>query len=218
MSNITQMILLFALGSFLYAAAEAFKPRKQSEDDTDISLAKLLPYGIIAVLATLVVNSIDLGDIFVDSGSRPTPTITITPTYTSTPIPPVETITLADGVQAPKSDFLFPESSSEYLSYETLNQKMESSDKWRMRSLSQQAINEIFARHGYTFVKNTGTAKEARERYEGKGWYVQMQAKCPVGPGEQNELRTKYFNQYERDNVKLILEWQNTHGVPEDPN
>ena len=142
----------------------------------------------------------------------PTPTPTPIPAPTATPVPPApDTITVYGGVQAPASDFLFPESSSTYLSYERMNQVLESSDQNTMHARSQLAINELLARYGYTFTSSSSTAQDARNQFEGKGWYQSVQSMCPSN--QWDVLRDNYFNSYERANFKALNDWQKDHGV-----
>ena len=122
--------------------------------------------------------------------------------------------TAYDGILAPASDFLFPKSSQEYLSYESLNQTMESSDKYAMRSISQRAINEIYARYGYTFHGETTTSREAINLFSGKDWYEKCRIEYNKNPLEQDVLLEEVFNDVERANVYLIWDWQERHELP----
>ena len=122
--------------------------------------------------------------------------------------------TAYDGILAPASDFLFPNSSQEYLSYEKLNQIMESSDKYAMRSISQRAINEIYARYGYTFHGETTTSREAINLFSGKDWYEKCRIEYNKNPLEQDVLLNDVFNDAERANVYLIWDWQENHELP----
>ena len=122
--------------------------------------------------------------------------------------------TAYDGILAPASDFLFPNSSQEYLSYEKLNQIMESSDKYAMRSISQRAINEIYARYGYTFHGETTTSREAINLFSGKDWYEKCRIEYNKNPLEQDVLLEEVFNDVERANVYLIWDWQENHELP----
>ena len=115
--------------------------------------------------------------------------------------------TAYDGILAPASDFLFPNSSQEYLSYEKLNQIMESSDKYAMRSISQRAINEIYARYGYTFHGETTTSSPGL-------FYIKCRIEYNKNPLEQDVLLNDVFNDAERANVYLIWDWQENHELP----
>lgn len=143
-----------------------------------------------------------------------TPTPTPMPTFTPTPVPEVvipEVITIYGGIQATASDFLFPESSSEYLTTARMNQVMESSDANMMHKLSQLAINEILARYGYRFTSSSQTAQDARDQFENKGWYQSVRQICPSN--QWDVLRANYMNSYERANFDALNQWQKDHGV-----
>ena len=144
----------------------------------------------------------------------PIPTPTPLPTPTPSPIPPVvvpNVITIYGGIQADASDFLFPESSSEYLTTARMNQVMESSDSNMMHYYSQFAINELLARYGFKFTSTSQTAQDARDKFEGKGWYESVKQICPSN--KWDVLRANYFNSYERANFDALNQWQKDHGV-----
>ena len=154
----------------------------------------------------------------------PPPTETPVPPPTETPVPPPtevptpipeaavpNVITIYGGIQADAADFLFPESSSEYLTTARMNEVMESSDSNRMHYLSQLAINELLARYGFTFTSSSQTAQDARDQFEGKGWYESAQRICPSN--KWDVLRANYFNSYERANFDALNQWQKDHGV-----
>ena len=146
-----------------------------------------------------------------------TPIPTATPLPTATPIPPQpqvvipEVITIYDGIQANAADFLFPESSSEYLTTARMNQVLESSDANMMHKLSQLAINELLARYGFKFTSSSQTAQDARDQFEDKGWYQSVRRVCPSN--QWDVLRANYFNSYERANFDALNQWQKDHGV-----
>lgn len=148
------------------------------------------------------------------STETPTPTPSPILTPTPSPIPPVvvpNVITIYGGIQADASDFLFPESSSEYLTTERMNQVMESSDSYMMHYYSQLAINELLARYGFKFTSTSQTAQDARDKFEGKGWYESVRQICPSN--KWDVLRKDYFNSYERANFDALNQWQKDHGV-----
>jgi hypothetical protein len=120
-------------------------------------------------------------------------------------------ITIYGGIQADASDFLFPESSSEYLTTARMNQVMESSDSNMMHYYSQLAINELLARYGFKFTSTSQTAQDARDKFEGKGWYESVKQICPSN--KWDVLRANYFNSYERANFDALNQWQKDHGV-----
>ncbi len=149
-----------------------------------------------------------------------TPVPTATPTHlpTATPLPTPtqavyipEVITIYDGIQATASDFLFPESSREYLTTARMNEVLESSDPNMMHKLSQLAINELLARYGFTFTSSSQTAQDARDQFANKGWYQSAQRVCPSN--QWDVLRANYFNSYERANFDALNQWQKDHGV-----
>ncbi len=124
----------------------------------------------------------------------------------------IPTIVLYCGERAPITDFIFPYSSSALLTWDDLNSMYDSSPKTRKMNC-QMAINEIFARYGFSFRKNTETAEAARTKFEEKEWYRKAQAECPTN--DQDILREKYFNKYENDNIDKLLQWEAEY-VPQD--
>lgn len=150
---------------------------------------------------------------------EPTPTATPTPSPlpTATPIPePTEdyldtVITIIGGIQADKADFLFPESSSTVLSQARMDEVLNSSDKNTRHKLSQLAINELLARYGYPFTKDSSTAEDARQQFNNKAWYQSAREVCPSR--DYRVIYNNYFNYYERTNFDLLNQWQIDHGV-----
>lgn len=124
-----------------------------------------------------------------------------------------ELVTLIGGVQAPASDFLFPESIDEFLTVERMDQVLEegAENKIDMSLRSQMAINEILARYGYIFNRqDTKSAKEAREKFYGKEWYQQLQGKYP---SNETILKENYFTEAEKANYQALIDWQVKKGV-----
>lgn len=121
-----------------------------------------------------------------------------------------EVIEIYGGIEAPTEDFIFPYSSQTILTDEDLL-TLESDDLEMMHDKSQLAINEMFARYGYTFGLTTKTSSAAKERFEVLDWYKQVQAKCPSNSWWT--LQTEYFNDIEVQNFQLLNEWQKQHGV-----
>ena len=143
--------------------------------------------------------------------ATPTPTETPPPTPTQSPTPePVAIVTVIGGIQAPATDFMFPYSSEQVLTQEQLD-SMISSDREEMHSASQMAINEMFARYGYTFGTSTETAREAKAYFESLDWYINAQPYCSAT--EWETVRTEYMNSVERENINRINSWQQEHGV-----
>ncbi|MBQ6468425.1 MAG: hypothetical protein IJJ50_00030 [Lachnospiraceae bacterium] len=119
-----------------------------------------------------------------------------------------ETITIYGGIEAPASDFLFPYSSTQVLTDSDLQYLLNLSAH-DMHFEAQLGISEIYARYGYTFKKNKATSDYVRARIEGKDWYQQVQA---INPSQDQEtLRWQYFNDTERKNVQILLDFQNTY-------
>lgn len=147
---------------------------------------------------------------------EPTPTPTPEPTPTPTPEPtptpvPASTITIYGGIEAPEADFIFPESSSAYLTTQRMDEVLGSDDEYTRHKLSQLAINEILARYGYTFTADRQTAQDARDAFEDKGWY---QAAQRINPSNNYEtLLNNYFNTYEKANFRALNDWQKANGV-----
>lgn len=84
------------------------------------------------------------------------------------------------------TDYLFPQSSSEFLT----------DDDLKNLSKSQLAIarNEIFARHGYVF-----NMQEYADYFNGKSWYT---------PNSNYDGSIETLNKYEKANVELIKEYE----------
>ena len=141
----------------------------------------------------------------------PTPTPTIVPTPTPTTVPEAPSsggssgsmISLPGGGQAPASDFIFPNSSTELLSSGDLNSHLSSAYD------AQMAINEIYARYGYTFVTNSETANASRSKFGSKDWYIQAQSTCPTA--NRDNFAESYMNSVERANIETLLAWKDSH-------
>lgn len=119
-------------------------------------------------------------------------------------------ITVAGGIQAPVSDFIFPHSSTELLT-DTDLAKLQADTVEERHYRSQLAINEILARYGYVFSEaQGGAAKEAYDQFEGKNWYEQAKPYCPSASA--NEMLYTYISDTELENVEIICEWQKENG------
>lgn len=90
------------------------------------------------------------------------------------------TVTASDG------EYIFPQSSTAYLSESDLA-GMSDDDV-------QMAINEIYARHHRKFV-----LKEVQEYFNSKSWYT--------GTIEADDFDVSVMNQYEDANINLMLEY-----------
>ncbi len=121
-----------------------------------------------------------------------------------------EVIKVYGGIKAPAGDFIFPYSSQRFLTDQELS-TLKLDDAQAMHDKSQMAINEIFARYGYTFGTTTKTSSAAKERFEVLDWYIRVQKKCPSDSWWT--LQSEYFNEYEVQNVQTLNEWQKQHGV-----
>lgn len=88
--------------------------------------------------------------------------------------------------------FIFSNSDSEYLT------------KKQLRKLTKEeetiARNELYARRGYIFSKN----QEMKEYFESQSWYV--------GVYEDQEEVDAMFNDYERANKELFIEYEKDKG------
>lgn len=86
------------------------------------------------------------------------------------------------------SDCIFPQSSDEYLSYYDVS-------GLDMDGV-QRAINEIYARNGYIFQSSA----TERDYFESQPWYY--------GTKTDMDAVTAQFNEYERENVKLLQDYR----------
>lgn len=88
--------------------------------------------------------------------------------------------------------FVFSNSDSEYLT------------KKQLKKLTKEeetiARNELYARRGYIFSKN----QEMKEYFESQSWYV--------GEFENQEEVDAMFNDYERANKELFIEYEKEKG------
>ena len=121
-----------------------------------------------------------------------------------------KTISIINGIQAPESDFEFPESSIRLLTQDELN-TFQASNEDEMHLRSQMAINEIFVRYGYQFTSSSTSARTARERFGDKDWYKKAQQYCPSQSSDT--LLYNYMNSIEAQNIAMINQWQKDHGV-----
>ncbi len=110
-------------------------------------------------------------------------------------------IWILDRFQAPNGDFVFPHSSTTVLS--TLDfchlLKLNGNERYQETKL---AINEIFARYGYTFTGTGDTSDNARAHFENKQWYQDAQRNNPTN--DQKTLMESWFNDNEKLNVELL--------------
>lgn len=88
------------------------------------------------------------------------------------------------------SEYIFPDSNSEYLAKSDL--------KGLSQSKVRLALNEIYARRGATFETSSN-----KKYFESKSWY---KATCTKAEAQ------KKFNKYEKTNVDLIVEYEKSKG------
>ena len=88
------------------------------------------------------------------------------------------------------SEYIFPDSNSEYLAKSDL--------KGLSQSKVRLALNEIYARRGATFETSSN-----KTNFESKSWY---KATCTKAEAQ------KKFNKYEKTNVDLIVEYEKSKG------
>ena len=220
----SSLVILISLFVILRSGAlkVGFGNKRSGSGDTYDAAAKTSSTSTAAVQAVENIEETTIETVAPTEvpGPTDTPVLTATPTPlpTATPLPTPtqvvyipEVITIYDGIQATASDFLFPESSNEYLTTARMNEVLESSDPNMMHKLSQLAINELLARYGFTFTSSSQTAQDARDQFADKGWYQSVQRVCPSN--QWDVLRANYFNSYERANFDALNQWQKDHGV-----
>lgn len=99
------------------------------------------------------------------------------------------TATASSPAPAPSSDFIFPHSSSAYLTEAEIAQTLAGMSGYSPgKSYAQDAINEIYARNGYVFQ-----TEEVQTYYQSKSWYV-----------PDYSFSTADLNEYEKHNIALL--------------
>ena len=89
-------------------------------------------------------------------------------------------------------DSIFPHSSRAYLTKEEVATRISTCTGYSPgKSYAQDAINEIYARHGYVFK-----SEEVRSYYLTKAWYVQ-----------NPNFSEAELNQFEKENIKLLKDF-----------
>lgn len=101
------------------------------------------------------------------------------------------TLTYSGGVTPIDGDYIFPESSSAYLS--------ESDLSGLNADQVQMAINEIYARHHRKFV-----IQSIQDYFNSKSWYS--------GYIEADDFEVSVMNQYEGANINLMVEYLQNHA------
>ena len=84
-----------------------------------------------------------------------------------------------------EGQYIFPNSDTEYLSYEEVSAKSDEELLW--------GRNEIYARHGYIFQDES-----IRQHFENTDWYQ--------GTVSSDQFDTSVFNDYELANIDLIVQ------------
>jgi len=167
------------------------------------SIGICLLIGILTFIAGIIPKPTTL------SGGDNTIPITSTPRMTeNVAITPTEEawVVIYGNINAPASDFLFPESRDEYLTPGRLNEVLASDNQMTRIRRSQMAINEMLARYGYEFKKqNSRTADDAREKFCEKDWYQHVKG---IFPSDIQKLYDLYFTEIERENFDALIEWQ----------
>ena len=169
--------------------------------------SKQLSFSIVSVSSLNFILR-DNDDNYYTYNNEMTPIINLFPI---TGVMDKDTITCIGDVQAPAEDFVFPESSTEYLTEERIDNILVSSDREYMHTISQQAINEIYARYGYVFGVHSAGSIATTQYFREKEWYNECVDLCPSN--DSLVLYEQYFNDYERANVMLINKWQMNHAV-----
>lgn len=134
-------------------------------------------------------------------------------------IPADETIVVAGGYEAPKSDFIFWFSSERTIDMSELDKmtptgtkdvdiaSMSEADKQIRLNVSQVAIDEIYARHGMTVADSDNPSPAdlyAREYLYSLDWY--RKANAYYLSGNKTEL-----SDIEKDNISLLYHWQHQY-------
>ena len=88
-------------------------------------------------------------------------------------------------------DFILPESDRAYLTREDVAYSTDGSEE-----LTQQAINEIYARHGWIFGND-----HYNKLFRGFEWYVPMY--------EPEKFDESWLNDYEKTNLSLLTQYRN---------
>lgn len=91
-------------------------------------------------------------------------------------------------------DYIFPQSNSEYLTRDLL--------EGLSKDQLAYARNEIYARHGRTFRDQM-----FQDYFNSKSWYVPQ-----YDPDTFDAIQDTVFNDYEKENARLILDVEKEHG------
>ena len=96
-----------------------------------------------------------------------------------------------------QGEYVFPNSDTEYLSYEEVSAKSDEELLW--------GRNEIYARHGYIFQDES-----IRQHFENTDWYQ--------GTVSSDQFDTSVFNDYELANIDLIVQVESERNGEVDSN
>ena len=96
-----------------------------------------------------------------------------------------------------EGEYVFPNSDTEYLSYEEVSAKSDEELLW--------GRNEIYARHGYIFQDES-----IRQHFENTDWYQ--------GTVSSDQFDTSVFNDYELSNIDLIVQVESERNGEADSN
>ena len=165
----------------------------------------------------------------------PTPAPTASPVPTSPPVPtekptqaPVkepsgQTITIVGGIQAPIEDFVFYFSSQRKITEDELNSmtpsgradtnidEMSFDDKQIRLNISQIAIDEIYARHGWTVADHDDPSIAdlyAREYLFSLEWYRQANNLYLSGGVSEHDAQ---LTDIEKENIEALYWWQHMY-------
>ena len=124
------------------------------------------------------------------AGAANEPVPTITPGREPTP---------GDGgVAMPADDFIFPDSCTQLITQEEMEQKLTSG------SDCQRAVNEIYARHGYLFHEDKNPVDY--QYFNSKTWYQALEK-----VDSQEKVRNE-FNSIEIANVDALMAFKEAKG------
>lgn len=146
---------------------------------SDESVALVNSRGIVTGVKAGVANI----TCYADGALEASCTVTVTGSQSTTTYP------TSPSVWPTSSDFIFPHSSTAYLTEEEISQKLSTmTGPSPGKSYAQDAINEIYARNGYVFQ-----IAETRAYYESKTWYY-----------PDSSFTTSRLNKYEQYNIALL--------------
>lgn len=201
----------------IYKAVKAATQDTSSNSKSDDSSAIAAVLAMIALFGCLLFGIAYSEEFSTESANNPATQESVVAseiydeTDSSIQIESENMITIYGGIKAPVEDFIFPYSSTELLTEEEMYAAFGSSDSEFMRMSSQAAINEIFARYGFTFTSNRDTGIAAREKFSTLSWYQEVQDICPTPVSEI--ILSDYMNDIERENIDRILSWRENNDI-----